>query len=83
MYDEQKQNKLYYFFIIIFSTFKLKAIDFGDDSFERVISILEEAMIDKSIDKLQKCIAPEFSVSVALMPSAVKYIESILNKIKQ
>lgn len=65
--------------LIIISTFKLEATDSGNNPFMRVISVLEEALQEKSMDKLSACISPEFSVSVANLPSAQRYMMPIFD----
>lgn len=67
-------------FIFFISTLQLAASPAGNDNISKIVSELEAALKERSLDKLQECIAPDFSVSVATLPSALKYASAILEK---
>lgn len=69
--------------IILNSTFEICASSIRNDSVKRVVSILEEAIKTKEVDKLREIVAPEFSVSVATMPGALGYANQVLQNGKE
>lgn len=69
------------YFILLISTLQLGAVNpAGNDEIPKVVSALETAVKERDLDKLRAYVAPDFSVSVATMPGALRYIEPIFQQ---
>ncbi len=75
---ENKLIRVSIIFFIWFFALHIYAVSDRNDSLRRVVSQLEQAIIEKDIEYFKENVSDQFSVSIATMPNAIRYANQVI-----